>query len=207
MSRPPKHGMPADELARLAGVAESTLKLHMKAGAPMPRSPNAVQSWLPKYHNWRDRQRRTSGPAPGAIDLDPEILANRRERGRLQNMSMRIDLAVQQKQLIRIDDVRANAIKAILACNAHLDAIKMRLAAQLGPCCQGGEAFVLEQIDIELTAMRADFASGMGRAAEDATASRSAATPEQSRDESAGTSRSAVVEETEGRHPSAGAST
>ena len=152
MAPKPKHALTEDELAAMAGVSDTTWKSHKVAGCPVPATRAELPTWLKSYHAWRranGKEHRGGGVGAGSNGaLDPEILANKRERGRLQNMAMRIDLAVQQKQLIPVAEVREFASRAILAANARWDAIRMRLASQLGPVCQGGEAFVLAGSDI-----------------------------------------------------------
>mgnify|MGYP000175538812 CR=1 FL=1 len=163
----PKHAASENELSQLAGVSDTTWKSHKAAGCPVPRTRAEIPAWLKAYHAWRKangKEVRLPGAGAGGASaggLDPEILANKRERGRLQNMQMRLDLAVRQKQLIPISEVRQFASRAILAANARLEALRTRLAAQIGPVCQGGEVFVLERIDAELRMLREEFARGM----------------------------------------------
>jgi len=161
VARPPKHAIAADELARLAGVSVPQLRLHQKAGAPVPKTKADIQKWLPEYHAWRDQHRRTPGPAPA--QGDPQLLEHKREIAKLRALRDRISLAKEQRQLIPRQQVIDYASEAVLAANQRFDAMQRRAAARLGPLCQGGAAVVEAILAEEMASVRAALAEGMQR--------------------------------------------
>lgn len=163
MSRPPKHGVPIEELAALAGVAARTLAIHARSQCPMPAGRDGLESWLRDYHAWRDAKRRKTGPVADGERDDKLAKAKRRlAELRAQELQMRVDRL--KGKLIDRGSVVQYAAIAVQAVSQRLEALVRRASARLGPQCQGGEAAVEEFLRAEVDEIRSQFAAGMGRA-------------------------------------------
>lgn len=148
-------------MAALAGVSVPTLKIHQRAGAPMPKKGTDPQRWLPEYHEWRARHRRQ--PGPEGAPADAEMQSHRRELAKLRAIREKIALGKEQDQLLLRQDVIDFASEAVLAVNNRLDAMIQRLGGVLGSVCQGGSAHVVQAVAAEVEDIRAVFAQGMRR--------------------------------------------
>lgn len=151
MGRPPKRGRTTHELAALAGVAASTLKLHARAGAPMPRRKADVMKWLPAYHAWREARRRPAG-APRAAAPHPEELRATIERKRLLATLTKIAVAEKLGKLVPRDAVVASRSLSILTVKNRFFAMVKKFAARFGPLIgPNGEALVEGDLLAEVT--------------------------------------------------------
>jgi hypothetical protein len=149
--RPPKRGRTTHELAALAGVASSTLKLHARAGAPMPRRKADVMKWLPAYHAWREARRRPAG-APRAAAHHVEELRVTIERKRLLATLTKIAVAEKMGKLVPRDEVVTSRSVAILTVKNRLFTMVKKFAARFGPLIgPNGEALVEGDLLAEVT--------------------------------------------------------
>jgi hypothetical protein len=156
-----------DQLALLAGVTVPTLDRNLRAGAPRPPSdPDGAQQWLKDYHNWREQNRRKPGPkaAEGAEAAKHELEKAKLALLRARREALQLEIDERKGRLIRRSDVVDYASAAVLQVSQRLDGLVARMAARLGPVCQGGEAQVEEMIRLEVEEIRSDFAAGMGKA-------------------------------------------
>lgn len=149
--RPPKRGRTTHELAALAGVASSTLKLHTRAGAPMPRRKADVMKWLPAYHAWREARRRPAG-APRAAAPHPEELRVTIERKRLLATLTKIAVAEKMGKLVPRDAVVVSRSLSILTVKNRLFGMVKMFAARFGPLIgPNGEALVEDALLADVT--------------------------------------------------------
>lgn len=161
MARPPKRGIAADELAAMAGVSRSTLDLHAKAGAPMPKRKADVQKWLPSYHAWRETQRRQAG-APPSRAPNPEEMKVTIERKRWLSILAKIAVAEKMGKLVPRDEVVASRSVAILTVKNRLFTMVKKFAARFGPLIgPNGEALVESEMLSEVTDICTAFSRSM----------------------------------------------
>lgn len=157
MARPAAHGLPADELARLAGVSESTWHLHVKAGCPVPRSVKDVQRWLPRYHEWRAKRRRRSGTE--AVSLDPEVRKWQEHRAKFLALSTEARFRKTIGELVSRKDVEERGARQALLVRMRLNNMARTLSSRLfqAPSVD----WIREQIQGEVDAICAAFARGL----------------------------------------------
>lgn len=158
------HALPEDELARLAGVSETTWKAHKKDGAPVPHTKGGINAWLTKYHVWR----KAHGKVPShefAASADPETVAHKREFAKLRVVLARIEVGEKMHSLVPRKEVVAAIGRASLAVRLRLNAMVKKMAARLGPLCgQGGAASVEVELQAEVDAICEAFAQGVAHA-------------------------------------------
>lgn len=160
------HALPEDELARLAGISETTWKAHKKDGAPVPRTAGEINAWLKQYHAWR----RAHGKVPStefSAAVDPETQKHKREHAKLRVVLARIEVGERMKSLVPRKDVVAAIGRASLTVRLRLNALVKKMAVRLGPLCgQGGEAYVEDELQAEVDAICEAFAQGVAQAHE-----------------------------------------
>lgn len=165
------HALPEDELARLAGVSETTWKAHKKDGAPVPRTQGDINAWLTKYHVWR----KAHGKVPStefAAAADPETVKHKREYAKLRVVLARIEVGERMGSLVPRQEVVAAIGRASLAVRMRLNAMVRKMAARLGPLCgPGGASCVEEELQAEVDAICDAFAQGVAHANDVGTAS------------------------------------
>lgn len=147
------HALPEDELARLAGVSETTWRDHKKAGAPVPHRTADIQPWLTKYHAWRKANGKTP-MAASAEALDPEVLKYKREHAKLKVVLARIEVGERMRSLVPRQDVVEAMARAAASVRTRLNTMVRKLTARIGPLCgDGGTAYVEAEMQAEVDAI------------------------------------------------------
>ena len=160
------HALPEDELARLAGISETTWKAHKKDGAPVPRNPNGIHAWLVQYHAWRKSHGKVASSELAAA-VDQETLKHKREYAKLRVVLARIEVGEKMGSLISRKEVIASIGRASLMVRLRLNAMVKKVALRLGPLCgQGGEAYVEDELQSEVDAICEAFAQGTAHASD-----------------------------------------
>lgn len=158
------HALPEDELARLAGVSETTWKAHKKDGAPVPLNKGGINAWLTKYHVWR----KAHGKVPSSestVGADLETVKHKREYAKLRVVLARIEVGEKMRSLVPRKEVVDAIGRASLAVRLRLNAMVKKMAARLGPLCgQGGAASVEGELQAEVDAICEAFAQGVAHA-------------------------------------------
>lgn len=159
MNKRTKSGLTDHELAGLAGVAESTLKLHRKAGAPMPRSRRDIEAWLPRYHEWRAI--RAKRPGPAAAPPNPETTRWVSERMKWLAVGARLRAGREAGELVPRSEVVEFASEAVLTCRQRMNDMATKLPMRL--LHLPDEAAIQVVLQEEVDAICADFERGMTR--------------------------------------------
>ena len=171
------HALPEDDLARLAGVSETTWKAHKKDGAPVPLSKGGINAWLTQYHVWR----KAHGKVPSnesVAGTDPETVKHKREYAKLRVVLARIEVGEKMRSLVPRKEVVAAIGRASLAVRLRLNAMVKKMAARLGPLCgQGGAVSVEAELQAEVDAICEAFAQGVAHANDDQGESAAGAGP------------------------------
>lgn len=110
--RKPKHALSEEDLARLAGVAEATWRLHKRAGCPVPKNKADLQRWLAAYKEWRETTRKKSGPVGRQVsDREQQSM----ERWRLfKAKKAELEFQIQAGNYIHRRDVEERTVRQIL---------------------------------------------------------------------------------------------
>jgi hypothetical protein len=165
--RAPRNVLPQEHLAARLGVAESTLKLCIARGCPMPTTRRELDGWPARWHVWRASTRRRPGPAPASL-LDQEehklIVATRRARF----LSATIDLRVKQGRYVERKLVEEQSVRQIVAVRQALHSIARAMGRRLfgAPTEQAIEEALLAEFRLVCDA----FASGLEALDRDTTA-------------------------------------
>lgn len=155
------HALPEDELARLAGVSETTWRDHKKAGAPVPHKQSDIQPWLAKYHAWRKANGKVQTGA-SAEASDPEVLNYKREHAKLKVVLARIEVGERMRSLVPRKDVVEAMARAAASVRGRLNTMVRKLAARIGPLCgEGGTAYVEGEMQAEVDAICELYERGM----------------------------------------------
>lgn len=157
------HALPEDELARLAGVSETTWKAHKKEGAPVPRNLAGINTWLVQYHAWRKSNAKIPSTLTAAA-ADPETMQHKRELAKLRVVLTRIEVGQKSGALINRNEVVDHISRANLTCRSRLNLMVQKARSQ------HGDEFA-DWLQLEVDSVCEAFAQGMLIANEDHTAS------------------------------------
>lgn len=149
------------ELAALVGVNDSTWKMHVTQGCPVPKSARDLRPWLKRYHPWRRANGKVAATEMRSTARVREDEAEAKaEKEQWRAKLTKLDYQVRTGDLVSRTDVLEFAGSAVDVVRQRLNDMVQKMASRL---VGQVEHVIAAELQSEVDSMCSAFERGMSK--------------------------------------------